>query len=143
MEMNNHKDIACIRKELLAADYESIGSGQVKEQEIRFYDYIVVDAGTNLGFFRAGIPEGAKGVLVGNGAPWKRERFCQAVKGIQTLYPEMEWRGLLSLGDKREALKLSDQLKFPVNALGWQPLYEPLSDTGEDLFLSLLRGGRR
>lgn len=142
LEMNNHKDIACIRKELLAADYESIGSSPVKELEIGSYDYIVVDAGTNLSFFKAGIPEGAKGVLVGNGAPWKRERFCQAVKGIQALLPEMEWSGLLSLGDKKEAKKLSAELEFPVSVLGWQPLYEPLSETSEDLFLSLIRGGK-
>lgn len=107
------------------------------------YDYIVADLGTDLSFQKGCLKEGAaKGVLIGSGAPWKRQRFCRTAEGIKREYPEIEWRGLLSMGDKKEAVWLSKELDFPVGFLGWQPLYEPLTDTGEELFLSLIRGGK-
>lgn len=142
LEANNHKDVGYIRKELLSADYESLGERTLGELKLQAYDYIIADLGTDLSFRRIGQDKGMLGVLVGNGASWRRERFCQAVKGLKKARTEMGWTGLLSLGDRQEALQLSGQLKFQVEALGWQPLYKPLSEQCEELFLSLIRGGR-
>lgn len=147
LEANNHKDIGCIRSELLSADYESLGEKKLEDLRLEAYDYVVADLGTDLGSdfgaWRAGLSDAAIGILIGNGAPWKRERFCQAARGIRNTSPSLEWVGLLSLGEKKEALRLSGQLELFVGALGWQPLYEPLSMGGEELFLSLLQGGKK
>lgn len=143
LEVNNHGDIRYIQKNRLSADYKSLEYGDFGEFCPEGYDYVIADAGTNLSFWQKQPPARARAVLVGNGAPWREERFCQAVKGVRRLFPELGWQGVLSLGSEKEACRLAGHLGFPVMALGWQPLYEPLTAVCEEVFLSLVQGGRR
>lgn len=127
----------------MSADYESQGERSLEEFGLENYDYIITDMGTDLNFWQKGLPQEATVVLVGSGAPWRQERFCQAVKGVRRMAPELAWQGMLSLSSKKEACRVTEYIGAPIAVLGWQPLYEPLTEDCEKVFLSLLQGGRK
>ncbi len=141
LEMNHHKDIACVPQGLLSADYHTCTAQETDNLRLENYDYIVADLGTNVTGEIHGASLEVRGLFIGSGAFWKKKHFCQTAKTLKALRPEVPWHGLLSLGSKEEALSLSQKLSLPVKALGWQPLNEPLTPCGEDLFCSILQGG--
>ena len=139
LEVNSHKDICCVKKEILSADYRCLQDENWEEQQIEGYDYVVADLGTDIRFWQKGLSNQAIGILIGNGAPWRQERFFRAVQGVKSQRTEFTWRGLLSLGSEKEAKSLTRKLGIPIYALGWQPLYKSLSEANEVLFLSLIQ----
>lgn len=143
LEVNNHRDIQYIQKSRFSADYESLEGRGLEELCLENYDYIIADMGTDLNFWKKGLPQEARAVLVGSGAPWRQGRFCQAVKGVRQMAPELAWQGVLSLSSQKEARRLTEYLETPVAVLGWQPLHEPLTAACEKVFLSLIQGGRK